>query len=110
MSKTPKLLLCVEDDEDDCKWIEEAALDTDPELQVTTVPNGREALRLLHKLKEQDSLPCLMLLDINMPVMDGRQTLSAIKQDPDLRHINIIVFLYSSICVGLVTSSTPCSS
>lgn len=48
--------------------------------------NGREALDLLHE-QEFD----LMLLDIEMPVMDGFQVLEAIKQDPDLRDLPVLV-------------------
>ena len=48
--------------------------------------NGQEALDLLHE-KEFD----LMLLDIEMPVMDGFQVLEAIKKDPDLRDLPVLV-------------------
>jgi CheY-like chemotaxis protein len=96
MPKFPKLLLCIEDDEDDRISIEEAATETDPKLVFVAKPNGREALTFLNHQKEQHQLPCLILLDINMPVMNGKETLVAIKKDPVLKDIPIIVFTTSS--------------
>src|SRR3982751_3548574 len=96
MSNQPKLLLCVEDDEDDCGWIEEAATGIDPRLVFVAKHNGNDALNFLHRQKELHFLPCLILLDINMPIMDGRQTLIAIRNDPSFRDIPVVVFTTSS--------------
>lgn len=96
MSDTPRLFLCIEDDEDDCAWIEEAACEIDPSLQFVSQPNGRDALAFLKRLKDQHHLPCLILLDMNMPVMDGKQTLVALKKDPDFQHIPVVMFTTSS--------------
>ena len=96
MSGSPKLLLCIEDDEEDCIWIEEAACEMDPHLVFVTKPNGKEALMFLNRQKEQNYLPCLILLDINLPVMNGRDTLVAIKKDPVLKSIPIVVFTSSN--------------
>src|SRR5688572_27698781 len=93
---TPKLLLCVEDDEDDCIWIEEASAEIDPRLVFVAKPNGKEALMFLHRQKQQNFLPCLILLDLNMPGMDGKQTLTEIKKDPELEKIPVVVFTTSS--------------
>jgi CheY-like chemotaxis protein len=96
MSAEPKLILCVEDDEDDCQWIEEAAQEIDPRLVFVAKANGREALAFLNRQKEQNYLPCLILLDINMPVMDGRQTLIHLKNDELFKKIPVVVFTTSS--------------
>jgi CheY-like chemotaxis protein len=96
MSASLKLLLCVEDDEDDCQWIKEAIQDAAPQLLFTHRQNGQQALLYLSELKEQNSLPCLILLDINMPVMDGKKTLIEIRKDPAYNQIPIIVFTTSS--------------
>jgi CheY-like chemotaxis protein len=89
-------LLCVEDDEDDCSWIKVAAGEIDAELAFVNKPDGREALQFLEQQKEQGALPCLIILDMNMPVMDGKQTLVVIKADAVLQKIPIIVFTTSS--------------
>src|SRR5215212_8251353 len=96
MSDQPKLLLCVEDDEDDCAWIEEAAVEIDSQLVFVSKSNGKEALRFLTRQKEQNYLPCLILLDINMPVMDGRQMLTALKKDEIFKNIPVVVFTTSA--------------
>ena len=96
MSESPKLLLCIEDDEDDRAFIEEAATETDPKLLFVAKSNGREAMTFLYGQKEQRQLPCLILLDINMPLMSGKETLVAIKKDPVLKNIPVLVFTTSS--------------
>jgi CheY-like chemotaxis protein len=96
MDNRPRLLLCVDDDEDDIALTEEAALDFDSSLRFVAKPNGKEAMMFLHRQKEQNYLPCLVLLDINMPLMDGREVLEAMKNDPDLKKVPIVVFTTSS--------------
>ena len=96
MSGSPKLLLCVEDDEDDCLWIQEAAREAVPQLLITHKTNGQQALEYLKELNDQHIFPCLILLDINMPIMDGKQALTEIRRDPALMHVPIVVFTTSS--------------
>lgn len=64
------------------------------------VADGVEAMAFLHKEgKYVDAKrPCLILLDLNMPRLDGRAVLKLIKADPSLRSIPIII---------LTTSSSP---
>ncbi len=54
--------------------------------QVTIANNGMEAIKILSEEK-----PDLILLDLNMPVMDGFKVLQAVKSDPKLSSIHIIV-------------------
>ena len=54
--------------------------------EVTTAANGQEALTLA-----RTALPDTIILDIFMPIMDGWGVLTALKQDPDLRHIPVIL-------------------
>ncbi|HEY3404156.1 MAG TPA: response regulator, partial [Ohtaekwangia sp.] len=56
------------------------------------VSNGRE---LLDFLDTSLILPDLILLDINMPVMNGRACLKEIKRDPRLKHIPVVIFTTS---------------
>jgi CheY-like chemotaxis protein len=55
---------------------------------VVTAPNGREALAILRACQTP---PCLILLDLMMPVMDGWQLGAALKQDPRLASVPVIV-------------------
>jgi CheY-like chemotaxis protein len=96
MSDQPKLLLCIDDDEDDVALIEEAALEFDASLRFVTKANGKEAMMFLHRQKEQNYLPCLILLDINMPIMNGKEVLEILKTDLEFKKIPIVVFTTSS--------------
>ncbi len=96
MTDAPKLLLCIEDDPDDVAWIEETVAEMESDLIIVSMSNGLDALKYLERQKEKHYLPCLILLDLNMPVMDGKQTLVAIKKDPALQEIPVIVFTTSS--------------
>lgn len=65
--------------------------------KIHVVNNGRQALSFLKKEAPYDHAPRpdLIFLDINMPVMDGNQTLVAIKKDPQLRLIPVIMLTSS---------------
>ena len=96
MSQEEKFILCIDDDEDDTIWIEEAISEIDPRLDVVIRNNGKEAMEFLFRIKEYNHLPCLILLDINMPHMNGRETITIIKKDNQLKNIPIVVFTTSS--------------
>ncbi|OFW88680.1 MAG: hypothetical protein A3J37_06940 [Alphaproteobacteria bacterium RIFCSPHIGHO2_12_FULL_45_9] len=61
--------------------------------------DGDEALEFLHSVKKNHttySPPSLVLLDLNLPGVDGRQILASMKSDPDLRKIPVIVLSTSN--------------
>lgn len=55
--------------------------------EVTTAANGADAL---HRL-EADMLPCVVILDIMMPLVDGNEVYRRMQQDPRLAHVPVIV-------------------
>jgi CheY-like chemotaxis protein len=57
-------------------------------------PNGRKVLDFLQELDEDD-YPCLIIMDMNMPVLDGRETLASIKTDERYQSIPVVVFTTS---------------
>jgi CheY-like chemotaxis protein len=65
-----------------------AASDSDTTL--ICAPGGEEAINYLNSIEKQD-LPQLIILDLNMPRWDGRQTLNYIKSNPQLAAIPVII-------------------
>ncbi len=94
----PVVVLLVEDDPGDVFMITEAleAVAVPRELHVAA--DGIEAMTFLRREGAHTDAPRpdVILLDLNMPRMDGRQTLAAIKTDSLLRAIPVIVFTTSS--------------
>ena len=91
-----KFVLCVDDDVDDRLVISEAIRDADPDLLVMEAKNGVEAHQFLKDAKNSGNFPCLVILDINMPLMDGKQTLIEMKKDEVLRALPVVFFSTSS--------------
>ena len=87
-----KTVLCVDDDEDDREIVCFTIGEIDASLQVVHAKDGLDALDYLTKAKQENTLPCLVILDINMPRMDGKQTLAAIKEDNYLSKVPVVVF------------------
>jgi CheY-like chemotaxis protein len=90
-----RIVLCVDDDPDDRELIRNAIFKVNPSYSVAYATNGKEALQYLNRA-ESTELPCLVIMDINMPVMDGKQALMEIKKNKRLRHLPIVVFSTSS--------------
>lgn len=89
-------ILWADDDVDDLMLVKEILLKNQRAYNIIEVRNGREALAYLQSAKEKSRLPHLIVLDINMPVLDGKETLSIIKADEHLKHIPVVVFTTSS--------------
>src|SRR5918998_1242608 len=96
MTPNFKKVLCVDDDIDDQLIVLETIQEIDDSIEVATALNGHEALDFLEKAKSEGDLPCLIIMDINMPLMDGKQTLIEIKKDKDLDGIPVVMFTTSS--------------
>jgi CheY-like chemotaxis protein len=90
-----RIVLCVDDDPDDWELIRSAIFDIDPSYIIDYAANGKEAIQYLDDAKNIE-LPCLIIVDINMPVMDGKQTVMEIKKTPELSQIPIVVFSTSN--------------
>ena len=90
-----KTILCIDDDADDRSLLTEIVMHHQQKFKVAEAVNGVEGLRYLNEAKIKN-LPCLIVLDINMPLLDGRQTLLKIKEDENLRQIPIVVYTSSA--------------
>ncbi|KXK61979.1 response regulator [Micromonospora fluostatini] len=105
---SPVRILVVDDDPGDVLMIEEALADSDVDKVINVVSDGQEAMEFLRREgRHTDAArPDVILLDLNMPRMDGRQVLGAVKQDEDLRTIPIVVLTTSNADTDIVGSYT----
>lgn len=91
-------ILLVEDNEDDVYLTRRAFKSASVPVNLHHVDNGAKCLAYLRREGEfaDAPVPDLVLLDINMPVMDGREVMAAINADPALRHLVIVVLTTSA--------------
>lgn len=89
-------ILLVDDDPDDIMLLREAITAANDRFNFLESADGRHALNYLRSLTAADKRPCLIVLDVNMPVMDGKEMLAILKSDPELKTIPIIFFTTSS--------------
>ncbi|HUL79380.1 MAG TPA: response regulator [Vicinamibacteria bacterium] len=93
----PIEILLVEDNAGDARLAFEALRDSKIRNTLHHVKDGVEAVAFLRQQGEHAGAPRpdLVLLDLNLPRKDGREVLSDIKQDPDLRRIPVVVLTVS---------------
>lgn len=90
-----RLILIAEDDADDRYLMKTALAETGITEEVQYVENGVEVLSFLEAITEENgdtNYPKFILLDLNMPKMDGREVLKKIKSNDAYRKIPVIVF------------------
>ena len=104
----PLVVLVVDDDPGDVLLIREALTPAGHHRDVHVAVDGREAIAFLRRTGEHADAPRpdVVLLDLNMPRMDGRQVLAEIKADPHLGSIPIIVLTTSQDPDDILTSYT----
>jgi CheY-like chemotaxis protein len=102
----PVEILLVEDDPGDVLITREAIESSKVANRLNVVSNGEEALAYLRREPPYDDAarPGLVLLDLNLPRLDGRAVLAEVKADPDLRRIPIVVLTTSSADEDIVRS------
>lgn len=93
-------ILLAEDDPDDRLLTRRALEESRIVNEFAAVEDGEELMRYLHREGEYSDpedapRPGLILLDLNMPRMDGREALRKIKSDPELRRIPVVVLTTS---------------
>jgi len=93
-------IIVADDDSDDREMIREAMAESKILNQVVFVEDGVELLKYLHRKdkyadREKFPVPGVILLDLNMPKKDGRESLREIKAHPDFRRIPVIILTTS---------------
>lgn len=91
-------ILMVEDEASDIVLAEKALKEAETNTRLKIVRDGEEALNYLHQRhgSEASPQPDLILLDLNLPRVSGKEVLSEIKSDANLCHIPVIVLTTSS--------------
>jgi len=84
--------LYVDDDEDDQALFSAAMRQLSPTTEIIQARNGLEALNYLNTGTGHSGLPNLIVLDLNMPVLDGRETFERLRLNPELRGIPTVIF------------------
>src|SRR4030042_343864 len=93
MMRKLKPILLVEDDNIDVMTVRRAFKDLKVTNQLVHVVNGEEALQYLRN--ENDKKPCVILLDLNMPKMNGIEFLQVRGEDEELKKIPVVALTTS---------------
>jgi CheY-like chemotaxis protein len=80
-------ILCIDDDPEDREVFCDALYTIDTSYKCITATNGATGLNVLHSIK-----PDVIFLDMNMPVLDGKQTLEEIRKDDGLKEVKVCIF------------------
>jgi len=101
-----KVVLLVEDNPLDARMTADALKACSRELSLQVVMNGQEALAFLRKKGKYAGArrPDLVLLDLHLPGLDGREVLAEIKSDADLKSIPVIVMSTSAASKDVLTA------
>ena len=89
-----KPILLIEDDDVDVMTVKRALRDLKVANQLVPIGDGEEAIEYLRN--ESAAKPCLVLLDLNMPKMDGAEFLKIVKKDKTLKKIPVVILTTSN--------------
>ena len=101
-------ILLVEDDPGDVELTLEVMEKSKIRINMNVVEDGVKAIEYLRKEGEykDKTKPDLILLDLNMPRKDGRETLHDIKNDPELKRIPVVILTTSNAHEDIVKTYT----
>ena len=102
----PIEVLLVEDNAGDARLMREAMKDAKMHISLHVAPDGEEAMAFLRREggHTRAPRPDLILLDLNLPKMDGREVLNALRENPMLVEIPVVILTTSSAAEDVLTS------
>lgn len=98
-------ILIADDDQEDLELIGEALLNAEPGAKLHTVMDGKAAIDYLDGLQDKE-LPCLIVLDYNMPQMNGAQALLAMSKVDRLKDIPRVILSTSNVALYMHESKS----
>ena len=90
-------ILYADDDPDDLMFIKDAFERYAENIELVTVRDGVEVIQYLSSLSPMEPAPCLIILDINMPRMNGKEALQELRNMDRFKHIPVVLFTTSSL-------------
>jgi len=92
MADTRNKILIVDDDAEDQMLIKDAFDELHYGEGIHFEDNGETAIKYLQGCLDHNCVPQLIILDLNMPKLNGRQTLKWIKNQEGLKHVTVVIF------------------
>lgn len=89
-------VLYADDDPDDLELVQEAFAKYSQNVEVLTFSDGSGVISYLERLSDFDPVPCLIILDINMPYLNGKEILVRLRQKENFAHVPVVLFTTSS--------------
>ena len=93
MKRVPTTILYIDDDQDDLMIFEESVNTLFPDITLFKAQSSEAGIRILNQLEiEKKPFPSLIMIDMNMPKMDGRETLRHIRSVEKWQEIPVAIF------------------
>lgn len=97
MQREPMTILYIDDDQDDLLIFEESVGSLYPNVMLYKAQSSEAGIQILDQLEmESKPFPSLIMIDMNMPKMNGRETLQHIRNNRKWRHIPVAIFTTSA--------------
>ena len=91
MTVSKHTIVYAEDDLDDL-FIVKQAFEQHDHITIVHAPDGKKALLTLEQMLVENFFPCLVILDINMPIMDGKEMLRKLREEVPFKELPVIMF------------------
>lgn len=91
------MILLIDDDQDDLMLIKHTIREINDEYVLIEAENGHVAMEYLNASLVTGELPCLIVLDMNMPILNGKEFLEIITKDKIFADIHTVVFTTSTV-------------
>lgn len=91
------LVVYADDDIDDLRFVEQAFSESMLNIELVTLKDGTRAIDYLSGLSVLDPDPCLIILDVNMPKLNGKETLQMIRKMHRFENTPVVLFTTSSL-------------